>query len=92
MVGDDVMVISGLLSPDLGVWWTQTTGGSICVSMVSDTHNEAIFLSPAYPKPDLNYKNHNCLLHIRKEYFELQLRFQNLDSSKPVSFALYQGP
>ena len=35
--GDDVMVISGLLTPDLGVWRTPTGGGDICVTMLSDT-------------------------------------------------------
>ena len=37
VVGDDVMVISGLLTPDLGVWRTPTGGGDICVTMLSDT-------------------------------------------------------
>ena len=37
VVGDDVMVISGLLTPDLGVWWTPTSDCDIYVSMVSDT-------------------------------------------------------
>ena len=41
VVGDDVMVISGLLTPDLGVWWTPTSGG---VSMVSDT--EEVDMTP----------------------------------------------
>ena len=35
--GDDVMVISGLLTPDLGVWWTPTGGGDTCVTLLSDT-------------------------------------------------------
>ena len=37
VVGDDVMVISGLLTPDLGVWRTPTGGGDICAKMLSDT-------------------------------------------------------
>ena len=38
VVGDDVMVISGLLTPDIGVWRTPTGGGDICAKMLSDTH------------------------------------------------------
>ena len=37
VVGDDVTVISGLLTPDLGVWRTPTGGGDICAKMLSDT-------------------------------------------------------
>ena len=33
VVGDVVMVILGLLAPDLGVWWTPT-GGDTCVKIV----------------------------------------------------------
>ena len=35
--GDDVVVISGLLTPDLCVWWTPLGGGDICVMLLSDT-------------------------------------------------------
>jgi hypothetical protein len=37
VIGDDVMVISGLLTPDLGVWRTPTGGGDICITMLFDT-------------------------------------------------------
>ena len=47
VVGDVVMVISGLLTPDLGVWWIPTGGGDTCVMIVSDT--QEVDMTPLVP-------------------------------------------